>query len=676
MTESSPQKQFAKNRKPPAPRKPSPDAGRAMLILAALLAIATLLTYAPVAGNGFITMDDGLYVTANRHVLAGLTAEGLRWAFTSTTTGNWHPLTWISLMADTQFFGSGPAGYHVINLIFHLLNSLLIFFLLHRLTGAAMRSFFVAALFALHPMHVESVAWISERKDVLSTLFWLLGIGAYLRYCRKPSTFKYLAVACTLLLGLMTKPMLVSFPLTLLLLDIWPLRRLSAGNQVLRSIARLAWEKAPLFVIVFLSSLLTVWAQKAASALAPLDQLPASIRAANAIVSYIAYLGKLFWPENLALFYPYRTGLPASWETAACLVVFAGITVLALRAFSSYPFFTFGWFWYAITLIPVIGFVQIGSQGMADRYSYVPSLGLFVLAVWGMAELLSRFGRIHPSLLPWSWAPPALASGIILVLAVLAYRQVQFWKDDIVAWERAVAVTAPNYFAEYNLARSYDSQHRYDEAIAHNRECIRLAPDRGDAYNNLAVLLMSRNNYSEAESALRSALRIHPQFAQAQSNLGVLLGRRQRFDEGFQHHQEAVRLDPQNPEIRRNLAVSHCDFGIALAGKDRLAEAIAAFQSAISVDPQFAQAYYNLGLTRAGLGQTDEAIRAYEKAIAADPNFAEAHNNLGVLLAEKGQAVEAAEHFRAALRIRPDYQDATNNLQTLDSRHPNGGNQR
>jgi tetratricopeptide (TPR) repeat protein len=662
MSGSAPKKQQGKRRQFPAHRQ-GLNTTSAKLIFGALLLVTTVSVYAQVAGYGFITVDDGIYVSQNNHVLAGLTAEGIGWAFTTTSTGNWHPLTWISLMADSQISGPNPSGYHGTNLILHLFNALLLFFLFQKLTASAGRSFLVAALFALHPMHVESVAWISERKDVLSTLFWLLGIWAYLRYCRKPTVGRYLAVAGALVMALMAKPMPVSFPFTLLLLDIWPLRRLSAGNRTLHTLARLTLEKAPLFTIACVSCFVTFWAQKTAGAVAALDQFPVHLRIANALFSYISYIGKLLWPARLALFYPYQANLLQSWEIAACLIAFAGMTMYAIRALSSRPYLTFGWMWYVITLLPVIGLVQIGSQALADRYTYVPSLGIFTLIIWGLSDLLSRIRQKYPAVMrPLLWGPPAVACGLLLLLAVLAYRQAQFWKDDITAWEHAVAVTPANYFSEYNLTRAYDTQHRFDEALAHTRECIRLDPNRWEAYNNLAVLLINRRSYSEAESALRTALRINPQFPPARSNMGMLLCKLQRYDEGFRYNEEAVRLDPQDPDIRRNFAVSHCEFGIALAAKGRFEEAIAEFQSALSLDAAFSQAHYNLGLIYTDLKRLDEAKSAYEKAIAADPDFAEAHNNLGVLLAQTGKIGDAIVHFQAALRIRPDYQDAADNL--------------
>jgi len=656
-------KQQGKGRKLPPRGGAGWNANATTLIFAALLVVATVVVYAQVAGYGFITMDDGLYVVQNDHVLAGLTAEGIRWAFRTTSTGNWHPLTWISLMADSQIYGTGPTGYHVTNVILHIANALLVFFLFQRLTHAAGRSALVAGLFAVHPLHVESVAWISERKDVLSTLFWLLGIWAYLAYYRKPAVLRYGAGACAFVMALMAKPMAVSFPFTLLLLDVWPLRRVSGEDRSIRAFGRLVWEKTPLFAIAGAWCVVTLWAQGTASAITALDRLPIHLRVANALLSYMAYLGKLAWPAGLALFYPFRADSLELWRTAACLMAFVAMTVYAIRCFASRPYVTFGWLWYVITLLPVIGLVQAGSQALADRYSYVPSLGIFALAVWGTADALSRFWEAHPAAMRRGlWGARAAACGLMLMVSIRAYGQVRFWKDDTTAWEHAVAVTAPNYFSEYNLACAYAAQHRTDEALVHFRECLRLDATRVEADNNLAILLMDRGSYGEAEAALRSALRTNPQFTLARSNLGLLMGKLQRYDEAFADHREALRMDPQNAIFRSNCASTHCDFGVALAGRGQWAEAVAEYRSAVSMDAQCWQAYFNLAIAYERLFRLDAAIDAYEKTIAANPACAEAHNDLGVLLAKMGKTGEASEHFRAALRIRPDYRDAENNL--------------
>ncbi len=632
-------------------------------MLAALLAALTAVVYSGVGGFGFITMDDGLYVAQNGHVAAGFTGEGLGWAFTTTLLGNWHPLTWISLMADSQFFGVGPTGYHVTNVALHIFNVLLVFFLLRRLTGSTGRSAVVAALFAVHPLHVESVAWISERKDVLSTAFWLLGIWAYARWREKTTAGRYAAVAGAMIMGLLAKPMLVTFPVTLLLLDIWPLERLTGANRSLRAFGRLAWEKVPLFLLAGAFSVVTFWAQRTASAVATLDRVPAPLRLANAIHSYVAYLGKMLWPAGLAMFYSYPATMPPIWETAACLAAFAAITAYAVRALPRHPYVTFGWLWYAVTLIPVIGLVQVGSQALADRYVYVPSLGIFVMAVWGGSEALSRVfaKRLAGSGQP-SRAPAAAACGLILALAVAAYGQTKLWKDDLTAWERVAAVTGPSYLSEYNLSRAYDERGRYGEALAHLRNAARIEPGRVEAYNNIAALLIRQGNYGEAESALRTALRVNPQFVPAVSNMGVALGKLERYEEAFRYHKQAVELDPRNPEFSGNFAASHCDLGVELAAKGQLQAAAAEFLSATSIYPDYWQAYFNLAQAYEGLRMLDAAERAYEKSLSIEPSSAEAHNNLGVLLGRGGKLTEAIAHFREALRLKPDYSDAAGNL--------------
>jgi protein O-mannosyl-transferase len=663
-----------KNQREKPPGKPSTaqrswTGGRALLLsLAALLALVTVGVYAQSSRYEFIAVDDNLYVAQNSHVQAGLTVEGVRWAFTATVTGNWHPWTWISLMADYSVSGLNPGTYHVTNLVLHALNVLLVLLLFHRMTGHLWRSTCLAALFALHPLHVESVAWISERKDVLSTLFWLLGIWAYLHYRSKPSVGRYATVGCALVMALMAKPMPVSFPFTLLLLDVWPLQRIPAGPRSRRVIGRLIFEKAPLFLISAASCFLTFWAQKSGGAVARLDQLPLYSRAANALVSYVSYLVKMVWPVDLALFYPYPATSPEMWQVASCMVGLAVISCAAIRAFPGRAYITFGWLWYVITLVPVIGVVQIGSQALADRYTYVPSIGIFAIAVWGGHDLCARYWAADPRgarKTPGILGP--VMFGILLCLGALSYRQVRVWKDDITAWAHAIAVTHPNAISEYNLARAFDTRNRYEEAIVHYRDAVRLDPRRSEALNNLAVLLMEKQSYDEAESALRSALGIRPDFAEAHTNMGILLCRQQRFGEGFRHFRDAMQWSPEDREIRRKFASAQCDYGIWLAGSGNMEEAVRQFQAALETDPGLSMAHFDLGLTYARLKRPDRAQREYEQAILADPGCVEAHNNLGLLLGEAGKIDEALAHFQAALRLRPEYQPAADNLRVFSA---------
>jgi tetratricopeptide (TPR) repeat protein len=659
----------------PAQHKRATNDRAATLIACALLVLATIGIYAQSINYNFIAVDDYFYVTANSHVKAGLTGESIRWAFTSMEVSNWHPLTWISLMINYRLSGMDPSSYHAGNIILHALNAVLLLLVLRQLTGSLYRSTFVAALFALHPIHVESVAWISERKDVLSTMFWFLGIWAYLLYLRKPSAWRYGAVMGAFVMGLMSKPMLVSFPITLLLLDIWPLRRLAAESQRSVPLPRLFLEKVPLFAVSIVSCFLTFWAQKAGGAVAQLNIVPFNFRMMNAVVSYVIYLGKMIWPLNLAIFYPHPMNTLEGWKVVVCLIALAGMTYYSITAAARRAYVTFGWLWYIITLAPVIGIVQIGSQGLADRYTYVPFIGIFVIIAWGAPDLVGRFFGAKPEAIRRSrMMLGALAGMVLLALASLAYGQVRFWKDDITAWAHAVEVGPGDAFSEYNLGHSLHMQNRDDEAMIHYRQAAQIDPNRYDAYNNLGIILMNRGAYAEAESALQAALRAKPDFAKAYWNMGLVLCKMKRFSESFYYYTEAIRLDPEDTEIRTNLASSHCDYGIALAGHGNVDEAIRQFEIALDIAPQSASAtaHYNLGVTYAGLKKFDLAKLEYEKTILADPNNAEAHNNLGILLAQLGNTEEAITQFKAALSIKPDFKQAADNLRNISEAHGKG----
>jgi tetratricopeptide (TPR) repeat protein len=473
----------------------------------------------------------------------------------------------------------------------------------------------------------------------------------------------------------MSKPMLISFPITLLLLDIWPLRRLAAGSQRSVPLPRLFLEKVPLFAVSIVSCFLTFWAQKAGGAVAQLDVVPVSLRMMNAVVSYVVYLGKMIWPLNLAIFYPHPMNTLEGREVAACLIALAGMTYYSVAAAAKRAYVTFGWLWYVITLAPVIGIVQIGSQGLADRYTYVPFIGIFVIIAWGAPDLVGRFWGAGPEARRRStMGLGALACITLLALASLAYGQVRFWKDDITAWAHAVEVTPGDAFSEYNLGCSLQAQHRDDEAMVHYQQAVQLDPHRFDAYHNLGIIFMDRGAYDEAESALEASLRAKPDFADAYYSMGFLLCKMKRFSESFHYFTEAIRLDPENTEIRTKFASSHCDYGIALVGQGNVDEAIRQFEIALDLAPQAASAtaHYNLGVTYASLKKFDLAKIEYEKAILADPNSAEAHNNLGILLGQLGKTEEAITQFKAALRIKPDFKFAADNLRKISEAQGKG----
>ncbi|HEY0512079.1 MAG TPA: hypothetical protein VGH73_09255 [Thermoanaerobaculia bacterium] len=434
-------------------------------LLGAALTLLTLTACLPTLHNGFVNLDDGLYVTGNRWVRMGITRAGLAWALTANVGNNWHPLTLLSHMLDCQLFGLDPAGHHATSLLLHLANVLLLFAALRRMTGAVWRSAAVAALFAVHPTHVESVAWVAERKDVLSALFWILAMAAYERYARRPSLGRYLPVALAMALGLAAKPMLVTLPFALLLLDVWPLERLSLGWK------RLAAEKLPLLALSAASSLITLRYQR--TSLAPLDALPWGLRLANAAVSYAAYLGKTLLPRHLAVFYPLPIEIPA-WKTAAATALLAAITALALWKARRAPWLLVGWLWFLGTLVPVIGLVQVGRQAMADRYLYIPSIGLFLAIVWGIWEV-AELGAKRRAVLATA------SAAAILALAVETWAQAGTWRDSVALYRHALSVTRDNYVAHVGLAKALVGKGDLAGAEAQYRAALALRPALAEA---------------------------------------------------------------------------------------------------------------------------------------------------------------------------------------------------
>ena len=485
-----------------APPAPGPWRTPSRFVLVLLLSVATLAVFAQVAGFDFLNYDDPLYVTANPHVQEGLTLAGVRWAFTTFAAANWHPLTWISLMLDQSIGGPGPRVFHLTNLILHLANTLLLFFFLDRITGRRRPSAVMAALFAIHPLHVESVAWIAERKDVLSTLFMLLALIAYAAFVERPGPVRRLAVVLLFALGLLAKPMLVTLPLLFLLLDAWPLRRKEPWRH-------LVLEKAPLLAMSIATAGVTFVAQQHAETVGSLAGYPLGVRVANAVVATATYLGQAIWPTRLAVFYPHPGATLASSTVAASAVVLAALTWWTIHVRRSRPYLLFGWAWYLVTLAPVVGIVQVGWQARADRYTYITLIGIFLGVVRAVSD---RFAG-RPALLR------GLAAAALVVLGIGAFVQAGYWRDSETLFRRALAVTD-------------------DNAVAHN---------------NLGTALLRRRLVSEAEGHFAEAVRINPLFAEAHSNLGVALGRQGRTDEALVEFQRALDLQPDYPDARRNL---------------------------------------------------------------------------------------------------------------------------
>jgi len=646
-------------------------------LVAVLLAVVTMALYWPATGNDF-SYDDNQYVVDNTHVSSGLSWENARWAFRSGYASNWHPVTWLSHILDCQLFGLKPWGHHLTNVLLHAVNAMLVFVLLQQMTGATWRSLLVAALFAVHPLRVESVAWVAERKDVLSGCFGLLCLWAYVRYAETQSlkskvqsqepesgktrhaTLFYLLSLFFLALGLMSKPMLVTWPFVMLLLDYWPLARKAEGRMRDGELGawdtaeggawpwkKLVWEKAPFFALAAAASVVTFVAQKRGGSMVPAAILPLGARGGNALISYCRYLGKMWWPTDLAVFYP----RPRQWPLEEVLLaggVMLGISALLMVKRRRYPFLLMGWLWYCGTLVPVIGLVQVGDQAMADRYSYVPSLGVLILAVWGAYELTQR----------WRYAVMALSvagCGAIVVCLVLTRQQLGYWKNGETLFRHAVEVTRNNSLAHNNLGCAIIGKGRIDEAIGQFQEAVRLNPGYAAAHNELGSALDKKGQIDEAISELQEALRLKPDYAAAHDNLGHALVRKGRIDEAISHYQEALRRQP-------DYADAHCNLGVALVRKGQIDEGISQYQEAIRLKPDDAGTYFNLGNALARKGQTDEAISQYQEALRRKADYPDAHNNLGIALVRKGQVDEAIRQFREALRLKPDYTQAHDNL--------------
>ena len=585
-----------------------------------MLGLLTLAIYGQVVSHQFINLDDDLYIQNNPMVNVGLTLKGMIWAFTTFHSANWHPLTWLSHMIDSQLFGLNAGGHLFVNALIHTANTLLLFLFLKRVTGTRWRSAIIAALFALHPLHVESVAWAAERKDTLSTFFGLLCLLAYARYVEKPSWKRYAVVAVWLALGLMAKPMLVSWPFVLLLLDYWPLRRLKwQPSDGLKRFAKAWWplirEKLPLFCLVIPSMVVTYLAQAQGGAVAGLIAAPLSWRLANALVSYAKYLLLTFWPADLAIYYPSSHQMAPVWQWGGALILLIAITAVALRnARGGRSYLISGWLWFLGTLIPVIGLVRIGNQAMADRYTYIPSIGLFIALVFSLADLAHtwRIGRVFI----------ATASAVtIVLLASLTTLQIGRWRDSESLFTYVLSVTSDNAVVQNNLGSVLAQQGKHAEAVRHFAEALRIRSDYLDALGNMGQTLWEQGKAAEAVRFYQRAIRVKPDSAKAHWQLGLTLDDQGKTNEAMQQFYEAMRLTPRDSGLRTNL-------GIKLARQGKLAEAIEQFNEALRLDPNSAEAHNNLGLVFFASGKPDEALGEFSAAIRLKPDLVLARDNL------------------------------------------------
>ncbi len=586
--------------------------------LCLVLCLATVTVYWQTSQHGFVAYDDDQYVYENPRVEAGLTASGLAWAWTTFFYANWHPLTWMSLMLDHELFGGNAGAFHLVNVALHMAGTVLLFLALAGMTRQPWRSAVVAGIFALHPLHVESVAWISERKDVLSTALAMLALLLYVPYTRRPGTLRYLWVALVFALSLTAKPMLVTFPFILLLVDFWPLQRIRWPLSW-SALKPLLLEKVPLLAMAAVSSVLTFIAQHSYGAVVALGSFPLPARLANASIAYATYLVKTFWPFDLAVLYP---GEPPGTGTALiAAAVLLAVTAAAFATIRRRPYFVVGWLWYLGTLVPVIGLVQVGVQSTADRYTYLPLVGLSIALVWGLADAVASRPVLRQG-------AAALAGASLALLAIEAHAQAAYWRDSRTLFEHTVEVTKGNYIILNNLGVTLAADGRHDEAMADYRQAISINAGYAEARANLGHELLRTGKLDEAYDMLVEALRLKPDAAEAQGDLGVLLAARGNFQEGRQHLQESLRLAPANAEMQSDLCYV---------------------------------------LQR--LGQFDDALVHCAEALRLRPGLVDGHFNRATALAEEGKNSEAEAEFSRVLAIDPNHADARAALERLRAAH-------
>ena len=610
------------------------------------LTLSVLSVFWQVRNFDFINYDDNEYVSENSYVFNGLNSDSIVWAFTTGHSANWHPVTWLSLMLDCQLFGPNPGRIHLVNLLLHLANTLLLFAILKKMTGSLWPSAFVAAAFAIHPMHVESVAWISERKDVLSTFFLLLTLAAYIGYAKRASVFRYTAALVVFALGLMAKPMLVSLPFVLLLLDYWPLGRFGVVKKKKtdapqKSFGFLVFEKLPFFVLSAVSSVITFFVQRSGGAVAEMNILSLESRIANVFLSYVRYIGKMFRPQNLTIFYPYDAeGFPF-WQVAICILLVLAVSFLVIRFAKKQKCLFIGWFWFVGTLVPVIGLVQIGGQSIADRYTYISYIGLFIMIAWGLSELL----------LKWPYRKIALGVSMLIVLTAMgiaAHRQVSYWKNSSTLFSHALAVTENNYIAYTGLADDLRTSGKTALAIEHYNKALQIAPGHADAVLGLGCALVNEGNLERAAEYLKKSLQLKPDHALAHYNLGIALQKQGRFAESLDSFTRAVQLDPGSAEAHNNL-------GNLLVLNGRVYEAIEQFRIAIRLKPDWYAPANNLAwliATRYELKDYDMnepiglANRACELTNYRDPAVM---GTLAAAYASAGKFTEAIDTVQKAM---------------------------
>lgn len=654
-------------------------------IVCLLLIAATLAVYLQILRFDFINYDDPDYVTGNFHVRAGLNATSVLWAFSSGFASNWFPLTWLSHMADCQFFGLQSGFHHLSSLAIHILSTLILYLAFRRMTGAYWPSAFIAFIFGTHPLHVESVAWIAERKDVLCAFFWMATLWSYVRYAEIPGWRRYSLTLLTFSCGLMAKPMIVTLPFVLLLLDFWPLQRLSwrgHSSPPRRDSSRRLVEKIPFFVLSGAASVVTFLVQRHGGAVIALDEISFASRLGNALVSYVTYLVQAFVPVRLAAFYPFPDTI-SSLTIVAALIALSAISLIVLRYSRDHPYLGVGWLWYLGTLVPVIGLVQVGNQAHADRYTYVPMIGLSIMLAWSAHEFAQRRPKLMPAI---------FVSGIAvcIVCAAAGYQQTRYWKDSTSLFRHAIQLTDRNYVAWRGLGQAFKDQGHLEESARCYRKAIEARAQDPDAHNNLGEVLLRLDRTNDALAQITEALRLKPDLPEAHVNLGAAYMKLGRIDDAAEQYQAALRLQPESaaahtgeagiledqgrPDdaraelleaIRLNpdYVPAHYNLGRLFGTSGHAAEAAEQFAEAVRLQPDDPGNYFNLGIALAAQGKLDEATSEFRNAIRIDPAYAAAHFNLGTALAQSGRMDEAIHQFSEALRLQPDFTEAREGLE-------------
>lgn len=635
----------------------------AIIAICAFLLVAVWFVFGQTSRFEFVNYDDDHHVYANAAITNGVSADGLAWAFHHSQRDYWHPLDFVSHMVDCQLYGLKPGGHHFTNVLLHAGVSIVLFLVLQRMTGALWLSAFVALVFAIHPQRVESVAWVSQRKDILHGLFFALGLGAYFHYARQAWSWRrYLMVVLLFALGLMCKPTLMPFPLLLLLLDFWPLRRwpgprspLVSGKPAViptSSTKQLLLEKIPMLALSFASCVEAATGNR--NAFLSSHVLPISTQVGNALVSYIVYVWQMLWPAHLAVLYPYPIGGIPLWQVLVAGSALVSISVAAFILRHRAPYLFVGWFWYLIMMAPMIGFVQAGSYARADRYTYLPHLGLYILLVSAAGSVL----RWRPQ-----WKPVFAGGAVVGIIALISQARLQttHWRNSELLWTHTLSCTSSNAVAHQNLAAALAKQGRVEDSIDHFQTAIQLNPNMAETHNNLGLLLNTAGRVTEGILHFQKAIALKPSYAEAINNLGMALAQMNQMAQARDRFQEAITARPDYADAQYN-------FALALTALGKLDEAESHYRKAISINPGFAEAHHNLATVLVRRGAVPEAIGEFQAAVAIKPDYADAHYNLGILFASQQRLPEATSHFEQAIRFAPETVDAHRQLAALLAR--------